>query len=278
MAARRAVKAALHDEGDTDGTALRAARDRVQRVKVALGERGTPWWEQTADERRARWQAWAVTGTTRVYLDGGPKRTFACALDWPGWARSGKGDDAALEALAQYLPRFRVVAERAGLTLPADAAESFEVVEHLPGSASTDFGALGAMPEADREPLTAQEAEAHAALVEAAWGYLDDVAASAPETLRKGPRGGGRDRDAVVRHVVEAEASYVRMLGVKGGKAVTADPAAHAAMRAEVLGVLRAAREATTVTPKGWTPRYAARRIAWHVLDHAWEIEDKSTP
>jgi hypothetical protein len=25
-----------------------------------------------------------------------------------------------------------------------------------------------------------------------------------------------------------------------------------------------------------WPPAYAARRIAWHALDHAWEIEDRS--
>ena len=28
--------------------------------------------------------------------------------------------------------------------------------------------------------------------------------------------------------------------------------------------------------PKGWPHRYAARRIAWHVLDHAWEMEDRA--
>jgi len=33
----------------------RAARDGVNAAKVALGERGTPWWEQSDDERRARW-------------------------------------------------------------------------------------------------------------------------------------------------------------------------------------------------------------------------------
>jgi uncharacterized protein len=54
MSARRAVAAALR-AGDDD--ALSAARGRVQRTKVALGERGTPWWEQTEDERRDRWQA-----------------------------------------------------------------------------------------------------------------------------------------------------------------------------------------------------------------------------
>ena len=26
---------------------------------------------------------------------------------------------------------------------------------------------------------------------------------------------------------------------------------------------------------KMWTPRYFVRRVAWHMLDHAWEIEDR---
>ncbi|MEU3063757.1 hypothetical protein AB0P12_25365 [Streptomyces subrutilus] len=52
MAARRAVAAARRHE---DSRAERAARDRVQTAKVALGERGVPWWEQSADERRTRW-------------------------------------------------------------------------------------------------------------------------------------------------------------------------------------------------------------------------------
>ncbi|MFJ4878561.1 hypothetical protein ACIP93_25615 [Streptomyces sp. NPDC088745] len=53
MAARRAVGAALRAE---DAAAERAARARVQSAKVALGERGTPWWEQTDEERRHRWE------------------------------------------------------------------------------------------------------------------------------------------------------------------------------------------------------------------------------
>ncbi|WP_423835044.1 hypothetical protein [Streptomyces manipurensis] len=52
MAARRAVAAALRAR---DAGAERAARARVHTAKVALGERGTPWWEQTPAERRERW-------------------------------------------------------------------------------------------------------------------------------------------------------------------------------------------------------------------------------
>ena len=54
MAARRAVGVALRAK-DVDGE--RVARAGVQRAKTALGERGTPWWEQTAEQRRARWEA-----------------------------------------------------------------------------------------------------------------------------------------------------------------------------------------------------------------------------
>ncbi len=54
MSARRAVGAELkaHDED-----AERSARARVNEAKTALGERGTPWWEQSADERKARWES-----------------------------------------------------------------------------------------------------------------------------------------------------------------------------------------------------------------------------
>lgn len=54
MSARRDVGTALRRQ---DPAAERAARDRVQRAKTALGERGTPWWEQTLEERRDRWEA-----------------------------------------------------------------------------------------------------------------------------------------------------------------------------------------------------------------------------
>ena len=54
MSARRDVGQALRAQ---DPSAERDARAAVQRTKVALGERGTPWWEQTDDERRQRWES-----------------------------------------------------------------------------------------------------------------------------------------------------------------------------------------------------------------------------
>jgi hypothetical protein len=210
--------------------------------------------------------------TLRVYLEEGRKKTFAVALDWPGWARAGKGGEAALEALEAYLPRYLPVVRRAGLTPPD--VEGFEVLEQIPGSATTDFGAPDRTAQADLAPLAPGEAERLAALVEAAWAVFDEVVAGAPAELRKGPRGGGRDRDKIVGHVLGAEAGYVRMLGLRASTAGQEVP--DPAWRPAVLDLLRAATDPGAVRERGWVPRYAARRIAWHVLDHAWEIEDRS--
>ena len=199
------------------------------------------------------------TPVTRVGVEAGSKRAFAVAIDWPGWARSGKDEAAALAALEAYRERYSAPVREAGLEPPAG---ELRVVERVAGNATTDFGAPAAVLEADRTPLGAPERARLVALVELAWRVLDQVAAGAPAELRKGPRGGGRDRDAVVEHVDGAEEIYLRKLGrrAKGREAVRA-----------------AIREAVT-SGEGdpWPVPYAARRIAWHVLDHAWEIEDRS--
>jgi hypothetical protein len=218
------------------------------------------------------------TRSTAVGIELGSKRVFACALDWPGWCRSGKTEELALEALAAYAPRYAVVAEQAGTALPAGVGDSFEVVERLDGSGATDFGIPEKVTAADAAPLPAAEAERRSELVRAAWAVLDRVVAGAPAELRKGPRGGGRDRDKIVDHVLGAEAACARKLGIKHPQPAADDAAAIAALREDLVAVLRAPSDGTPPVPKGWPPRYAARRIAWHVLDHAWEIEDRSIP
>ncbi|MFS8480086.1 MAG: hypothetical protein FWJ93_14235 [Micromonosporaceae bacterium] len=210
-----------------------------------------------------------------VYVEIGKKRVFACSVDWPGWCRSGKNVEAALEALAAYAPRYRVVAEQAEVAFPARAGDAFDVVERVPGDGTTDFGAPGRVPACDARPLTPRRAARDAALVGAAWAVFDRVASAAPAQLRKGPRGGGRDRDEIVRHVLAAEAAYARKLGIRHRAPDPADTAAVAGLREATGAVLRTATAGEPVVAKGWPPRYAARRIAWHVLDHAWEIEDR---
>ena len=220
-----------------------------------------------------------MTKPIPVYVEVGSKRVFASAAGWPGWCRSGTTEDAALETLAAYAPRFAAAAAEAGVrfavakaaprfaaaaaeagvTLAPGAARTgvtFDVVERLPGSATTDFGAPGAIAEGDHRRVKESELR----LVQAAWTILDRVAAASPAELRKGPRGGGRDRDAIVRHVAEAEAAYARKIGCR-------DHDRHA--------IVAALRAAPADPPKGWPAAYAARRIAWHALDHAWEIEDR---
>lgn len=211
---------------------------------------------------------------TRVYLELGAKRVFACALDWPGWCRSGKGEAQALEALAVYAPRYAAVAAEAGLALPSPTTAPFEVVDRLPGSATTDFGAPAATFERDHDPLTDADSDRIVALVAASWTVLDRVVAAAPAKLRKGPRGGGRDRDAIVGHVLAAEAAYARRLGARLRQPAIGDAAGVSDFRRAILDAIRGPLGPPAAS---WPVRYAARRIAWHVLDHAWEIEDRSS-
>jgi hypothetical protein len=218
--------------------------------------------------------------TTAVYLEAGQKRVFACSYDWPGWARSGRTGELAIEALAAYAPRYAVVAEQAGFPLPATATDAFDIVERLPGNATTDFGAPGQVPERDSERLTPAEAERLASLVDAAWVILDLTVARSPAHLRKGPRGGGRDRDKMVAHVLAAESAYARKIGIKLPVPDIADTGAIMVLRTAIIHRLNApgdgaSSNGATAVSAGWPVRYAARRIAWHVLDHAWEMQDR---
>jgi hypothetical protein len=213
-----------------------------------------------------------------VYLEIAPRRTFACALDWPGWCRSGKTADAALETLAAYAERYATVTDRAGVAFDAGAADHLKVVEQLSGSAGTDFGVPERTATADSRRLTTAKAQEQSALLRASWDVFADVVAGAPAELRKGPRGGGRDRDKIVEHVVQAEAGYARKLGIRRKPPAIDDTAAIDDLRAEIVDVLSRPSSGERLVEKGWLPRYAARRIAWHVLDHAWEIEDRSIP
>jgi hypothetical protein len=212
--------------------------------------------------------------TVLVAMEAGAKRTFAAATDWPGWCRSGRGEEEALAALADYASRYRDVADMARLQLTS--APTYRVTDRVAGSATTDFGAPGIAVPADERALDAAAAERIAALVEASWTMLDRVVDGSPAELRKGPRGGGRDRDEIVDHVLAAEREYARKLGVRVPVPRLGQAREIAAMRDAIRAVLVGARKGVAPVDRGWLPRYAARRIAWHALDHAWEIEDRS--
>ena len=169
--------------------------------------------------------------TVPVYLESGAKRVFACAVDWPGWCRSGGDPDTALTALRAAGPRYAPIAVAAGVRFQVDA--DLEVVERLKGNATTDFGAPGAIRKTDTDRLTAAQAKR-----------------------------------------LEAERAYAGRLDLRSGSVDPLDRAAVTAFRASMSAALLK----EPAEPARWPRRYAARRIGWHVLDHAWEIADRVEP
>jgi hypothetical protein len=206
----------------------------------------------------------------------GAKKTFVWVVDWPGWCRGGKDATLAIDALVAAGPRYANVAREAGLDLPDVSAHDLVTVESVAGGAGTDFGVPSAITESDRRPATAADASRLARLVGAAWTVFDRVVAGAPAELRKGPRGGGRDRDKVAAHVIDADHAYAREIGVRLPAPSLADRAAVETERAAMLAILGEPSDGTPLADRRWTTRYAVRRIAWHALDHAWEIEDRT--
>jgi hypothetical protein len=216
-----------------------------------------------------------------VCLEVTPKAAFASALDWPGWCRAGLDESAALAALGSYAERYAPVAAHAGLPFPSTAA--FDVVERMPGGPATAFAAPECRrpfpqitAEAERATVSPAASRRLVGLLTAVWATFDEVAAASPAELRKGPRGGGRDPDKLIDHVIGAETAYARKLGVKRNQPARDDIAAIEELRAAIAAVVSAPSDGSPVLPNGWTTRYAARRIAWHVLEHAWEMQDRA--
>jgi hypothetical protein len=218
-----------------------------------------------------------MTKPIPVTIEHAPKKSFATAADWPGWSRSGKTEELALEALAAYAPRYEPIADAEHRRFAATATVAdLDVVERHEGSGGTEFGVPSRPTKHDTRPTDADAAERLAGLVGAAWREFDRVAAAAPEELRKGPRGGGRNTSKVIAHVMEADRAYAGEIGIKVKEFAPDDQPAIAAMRSAVLEVLGAAGDGSPLVGRCWPARYAAHRIAWHALDHAWEIEDRT--
>ena len=222
--------------------------------------------------------------TLAVLLEAGAKKTFASAVEWPGWSRGGRDEQRALEALVGYGERYRSAMGAAAEDLrpPSDVA-AVEVVERLKGGSGTDFGVPTSGGAADERPVDERQLDRLSRLLQASWAAFDRAAEAAIGVdLAKGPRGGGRDLERIVEHVLEAEVAYVSEIGARA-RATDADvPTRMAAVRDEALATLAARARGEPAPPSRrtrplWTPRYFVRRSAWHVLDHAWEIEDRAT-
>ena len=219
-----------------------------------------------------------------IYVEAGSKRVFAGAIEWPGWCRIGRDETGAIAALLEYGSRYAAAVRGAVKGFSAPRASTVAVIERLKGNATTDFGAPSIAPAADARTVDAAELKRLLLVLGACWDAFDRAAEEAAgRELRKGPRGGGREVDAIVEHVVSAEGMYVTRLAARGPRVEGRDARLVAPeMRDAVRDALRRAvtEGLPAAGPRGgkiWHPRFVVRREAWHVLDHAWEIEDRST-
>jgi hypothetical protein len=219
----------------------------------------------------------------KVYLERGAKRTFAAALDWPGWGRPGRDEADALAALLAYGPKYASVlaGTRLGFVAPKDLTQ-LAVVERLPGTAGTDFGVPSVPPTVDHDrSCDPAELKRFETILRAGWRAFDQTVESAGgKTLATGPRGGGRSLEAIVSHVIGADAGYLTAVGWKASKAARHGDQLRATREA-ILAAMKAsaAGELPTQGPRGgarWSARYFVRRVTWHVIAHTWEIERRA--
>ena len=101
-----------------------------------------------------------MSNLIQVYIESGIKKTFATAIDWPGLSRCGKNEESALQTLYKYCDRYKVIIKNAGISFSVPPSNPFHIIDHIPGSASTDFGVPEAKFEEDKKPLNAEELSA----------------------------------------------------------------------------------------------------------------------
>jgi hypothetical protein len=216
----------------------------------------------------------------RTVIDRGPKgkRAVAFAIDWPGWSRGAKTSEVAMETLESYRERYRPITALAGMDAEFTAGGPLEIVEDKVGTPSTDFWAISFAPSStETDPMDEAELERKLKLLRACWAYFDAVAARVSPELQKGPRGGGRDRDAIIRHVTRVESlDFAKQVGVlmPEHEGLSGDDLSR--YRQEFVAAMRAynAGEVTQRMRKG-SLAFLIRHSAFHTLDHAWEMEDK---
>ncbi len=216
----------------------------------------------------------------RTVIERGPKekRTVAFGIDWPGWSRGAKSAELAMGVLESYRDRYRPITELAGMAGEFDAAGPLEIVEDKTGTGSTDFWAISFSPSSfEHGPMGDDEFERAIALLRSAWAFFDGVAARVSPELRKGPRGGGRDRDRIISHVVRVESEdFAQRVGLRIPEGGALAPDALREYRESYVAAMRAYNAGEFERPmRSWTLPFLIRHSAFHTLDHAWEMEDK---
>jgi len=215
----------------------------------------------------------------RTVIERGPKgkRSVAFSLDWPGWSRGDKSVDLAVETLESYRARYRPVARLAKMAREFDAAGPLKIVEDKVGTGSTDFWGISFSPaSAELGPMSDAELERGITLLRACWAFFDEVAARVSPQMRTGPRGGGRDRDTIIRHTIRNESEYfARRLGLRIPEYAAMSPEGLREHRKTYVAAMREYNAGEIKRMRTWTLPYLIRHSAFHTLDHAWEMEDK---
>jgi len=218
-----------------------------------------------------------MTNQLRVTLETGPKgkKVAAVAPDWPGLERGAKTEDAAIARLQSYLPRYAQVAKLAGMDGEFAAITTVDIIEHYPGTGSTDFWGISfAFSSIDRQALSSEALDRELTLMQACWAFFDDVRFRVSAEMQKGPRGGGRDRDHIVRHTLGAEKDWAAKLGLHTLDGANLTDEVLSAHRDAYCNAIRAFHSEGKMA-RTWPLRYLIRHTAYHTLDHAWEMEDK---
>ncbi len=216
----------------------------------------------------------------RTVIERGPKgkRSVAFALDWPGWSRGSKSAEVALEVLESYRERYRPVADLAGMAREFGAAGPLEIVEDRVGTGSTDFWGISFSPSAaEHGSMGEAELERAITLLRACWAFFDDVAARVSAEMRRGPRGGGRDRDRIIRHTVRTESEdFAKQVWLRIPEGAAMRPDGLRQHREAYVEAMRAYNAGEVKRRmRSWTLPFLIRHSAYHTLDHAWEMEDK---
>lgn len=213
----------------------------------------------------------------RVVIEIGPKGKMAVAVapDWPGLSRGAKTEAAALECLRAYIPRYQPVAQLAGMEAEFSANTDLRVIETYQGTGSTDFWGISfAFSGIDQEPLTETALERELGLLQACWVFFDSVRSRVSAEMQRGPRGGGRDRDRIVRHTFAAELDWAKKLDIRTPLEELLADEGLARHREAYCSAIRTLHTQDRLA-RAWPLRYLIRHTAFHALDHAWEMEDK---
>jgi hypothetical protein len=144
------------------------------------------------------------------------------------------------------------------------------------GSSSTDFWGIAHVPsQIERNVLSASVLERRLELLQACWATFDDVAARVSPELRPGPRSAGRSRDQIIGHVYYNEPEqFSRKVEVRTPREAVLTRDGLATHRRAYLDAIRA-YNVEGKPARSWPIQFLVRRTAHHVMDHAWEMEDR---